>query len=41
MERISIPIFANETLTKAMNRAGHKNIPANAILDKTPSPPDL
>jgi hypothetical protein len=35
MERISIPICENETLSEAMERAGYKNIPANAILDKT------
>lgn len=35
MERIGIKIYENENLSKAFDRKGYKNIPSNAVLDKT------
>jgi len=35
MERIGIKIYANETLSEALERAGYEKIPSNAVLDKT------
>ncbi len=35
MEHIPIPIYANENLSEAFVREGFKNIPSNAVLDKT------